>query len=85
MNCYIVLQHIPVPRGLELMRQLVAKVRPGGGFLIHFSVRDKGPLWQCAYWLKHNFKPLLILENLRHGKSLMAPTMQMNAYRMPDP
>jgi len=82
-NSYIVLQHIPVARGLRLMRNLVGKVAPGGGFLIHFSVRNRGPLWQAMHWLKHNFPPFLWLDNLRQGRPLTAPTMQMNDYPVP--
>lgn len=80
-NCYIVLQHIPTARGMEIIRQLVAKIKPGGGCLIHICVR--GPLSDIGS-LKYKLFTGTTLgraySNWRNGRPLSALVMQMNEY-----
>lgn len=79
-NSYIVLQHIPTRRGMPIIERLIDKVRPGGGLLIHVSVRTEGALPRALYWMRHNVPGLGVLQNLRMGRPPTAPAMQMNAY-----
>jgi SAM-dependent methyltransferase len=37
-NSFIVFQHIEPPRGLEILRQLLQRLAPGGAISLHFSV-----------------------------------------------
>ncbi len=82
-NTYIVLQHIPVDRGISLAERLIRKVRPGGGFLIHFSVADESFLRGSVVVLR-DLLPYgdQIAEAIRK-KPLRGPAMQMGAYSLP--
>ena len=78
---YIVLQHIPPKRGLVLIEKLLAKVKPGGGCLIHVSLkRRNGVLAKIAYWIRFNIPGLGAIFNLLRGRRWNTPGMQMNEY-----
>lgn len=83
-NSFIVLQHIPEKRGLEIIRQLIEKLKPGGGLMLHVSTRrELAPARQLAYFFRHNVPYGNYLINLLAGKPLQAPPMQMNEYELP--
>lgn len=79
-NSYIVLQHIPTRRGMPIIDRLIGKVRPGGGLLIHVSVRNDNMARRALYWMRHNIPGLGMVQNFRRGLPLGAPAMQMNPY-----
>lgn len=81
----IVLQHIPVNRGLALIASMWSRVNPGGLLAIQFpiaaSLSIKGRLYksivQFAPWMR-------FVVNLLTGKRLSANRMQMNVYSLND-
>lgn len=79
-NSYIVLQHIPTRRGMPILRQLVNKVEPGGGFSLHLSVHTRGPTWRAAHWLVHHVPLADRLSAVAKGRPWSEPAMQMNGY-----
>ena len=79
-NSYIVLQHIPVRRGLKILSRLVDKVRPGGGFHVHFSIRTDSLMSRSVWWASHHIPGVKIWQNIQCGRHWSAPAMQMNNY-----
>jgi len=79
-NSHLVLQHIPVRRGLVIIDALIARVAPGGGFHLQFTLRTDrgGPRW--LYWASANIPGVKLAQNLLAGRPLTAPAMQMNHY-----
>lgn len=84
-NSCIVLQHIPVARGMHLLAQLLDRVRPGGGCLIQFTTkRNYGWKREIGYRIRHSLPGGQYLVNLLKGRSTDAPMMQMNQYPLED-
>lgn len=82
-NTCIVLQHIPVRRGMVLVAELLKRVRPGGGCLIHVSTkRNFGWRGELRYRLRHHVPVGQAIMNLIDGKPAGAPVMQMNEYSL---
>lgn len=79
-NSHMVLQHVPVRRGLPILLALVDKVRPGGGFHIHVSLRTESWPWRLLYWSSANVPGVKVWQNICAGRSWNAPAMQMNHY-----
>jgi SAM-dependent methyltransferase len=79
-NSYIVLQHIPVRRGLPILARLVDKVGPGGGFHVHFSMRTDSRASRSVWWASHYIPGVKIWQNIQCGRNWNAPAMQMNNY-----
>ena len=79
-NSYMVLQHIPVRRGLKIIARLVGKVRPGGGFHVHFSIRTDRLRSRALWWASHHIPGVKIWQNVFAGRTWNAPAMQMNNY-----
>jgi SAM-dependent methyltransferase len=79
-NSHLVLQHVPVRRGLKLLDALVDRVAPGGGFHLTVSMRTDrgGPRW--LYWASANIPGVKIWQNICAGRAWNAPAMQMNHY-----
>lgn len=77
---FIVLQHIPVDRGMAVIRRLIGRVRPGGAFFLHFSTWPRPTLVnRVAAQLKSS--PVRMgLYNLARGQSFGQPTMLMENY-----
>lgn len=82
-NSHLVLQHIPVGRGLPLLYRLIGKVRPGGGFHIHLSYRTEPFVWRALYWASANVPGVKVWQNICAGRRWNAPAMQMNDYPLP--
>lgn len=79
-NSYMVLQHIPVRRGLPIIARLVGKVGPGGGFHVHFSIRTDRLRSRALWWASHHIPGVKIWQNVFAGRRWNAPAMQMNNY-----
>ena len=79
-NSYITLQHIPVRRGLTILSRLIDKVRPGGGFHVHLSVRTDRKRSRALWWASHHIPGVKIWQNVMAGRPWNAPAMQMNNY-----
>lgn len=79
-NSHMVLQHVPVRRGLPILLRLIDLVRPGGGFHVHLCCRtDRGPL-RWLYWASANIPGVKVWQNICAGRGWNAPAMQMNHY-----
>ncbi|MFT3967500.1 MAG: class I SAM-dependent methyltransferase [Sphingobium sp.] len=77
----IVLQHIPVARGLALIEGLLSRVAPGGGCALHVSVRRRQTRRQrLLYAIRHHVPGGQAMMNLASGRQADAPVMQMNEY-----
>jgi SAM-dependent methyltransferase len=84
-HSYIVLQHIPVTRGLALTNRLLNLLKPGGVAVLHYSLqRTLRPIKAVAYAMKHSVPFGRIAMNLIQRKGWTAPAMQMNNYPLPD-
>lgn len=77
---YMVLQHVRVRRGLRILSRLMAKVRPGGGFHFHFSIRTDPLRSRALWWASHHIPGVKIWQNVCAGRPWNAPAMQMNNY-----
>jgi SAM-dependent methyltransferase len=79
-NSHLVIQHVPVRRGMILLDALIDRVAPGGVFHISISVRtDRGPL-RWLYWASANVPGVKVWQNVCAGRAWNAPAMQMNDY-----
>lgn len=80
-NTYIVLQHIPVSRGMKIIAALLEKLAPGGGFMLHFSVRRQSSGIARLMTMARKYVPgMNIVVNLLRNRSAFEPMMQMNEY-----
>lgn len=83
-NTYIVLQHIPVGRGLAIIDALLDRVAPGGGISLHFSVsRHESLVRRGAYWAQRYVPGAQNVVNLVRRRRWDEPLMQMNPYPFP--
>jgi SAM-dependent methyltransferase len=79
-NSYMVLQHIRVRRGLRVLSGLMEKVRPGGGFHVHLSIRTDAMRSRALWWASHHIPGVKIWQNICARRRWNAPAMQMNNY-----
>lgn len=81
----IVLQHIPVDRGMVIIDSLLSKTAPGGVASLHLCVSaDIGKLKSASYGLRQRSQLFQSVTNLLNGRSWGEPPMQMNAYPLPE-
>lgn len=82
-NSCIVLQHIPVTRGMLLLEGLLMRVGAGGGCLIQLSTRRQGG-WRrnLRDYLRHSVPGGQMLLNMLEGRAPDTPVMQMNEYSL---
>lgn len=82
-NSVMVLQHIPIARGMAIMSRLLARVRKGGVCLIQVSTkRNHGWLNELLYRVRHQLPGGQSILNLVERKPIDAPVMQMNEYSL---
>ena len=79
-NSYITLQHVPVSRGIPILLALIEKVRPGGGFQVHLSVRTDRWRSRALWWSSIHIPGVKTIQNVMAGRRWNAPAMQMNDY-----
>lgn len=79
----IVLQHIPVARGMTILSRLLERVEPGGACLIQFSTKRHHGWWgELRYRIRHGFPGGQAIMNLLDGRAADTPVMQMNEYSL---
>lgn len=82
-HSYIVLQHIPVSRGLALIERLLEKVRPGGTAALHVSLeRTLSPAREAVYRIKHQVPLGRQVTNVLQRRPWDMPAMEMNEYSL---
>lgn len=75
---FIVFQHIPEKKGMELFESIVNHVSPGGIVVVHFTY---GKLCERVTQKVMAWLPILRYgANLFRGRPLFQPLIQMNAY-----
>lgn len=79
-NSYMTLQHVRVRRGLRILARLISRVKPGGGFHVHFSIRTDRLRSRALWWASHHIPGVKIWQNICAGRRWNAPAMQMNNY-----
>jgi len=79
---HIVLQHIPPARGLELLKDLLGILAPGGAAVIQAPLRTRKPLRYLLNRLRASHQVLFDASRLLTGRwgELGTPVMQMNVY-----
>lgn len=84
-NSYIVLQHIPTKRGISMIRRMIEILAPGGGLMLHISLKRRASFAQrVAYILRHHVPGGSALVNVATGRKINEPPMQMNEYPLTD-
>jgi hypothetical protein len=80
-HSFIVFQHIPVRRGEQILRQLIALLANGGLGAIHLTYSDtRSQLHRAVSALRKNSSIAHGLMNLMRGAPFSRPFMQMNSY-----
>lgn len=80
-HTYIVLQHVPRKRGMEILSQLVDLVAVGGVGALHLQyARAATPLRRGANWARKHVPGMNDVANLVQGVPRRTPMMQMNVY-----
>ncbi len=80
-NSYVVLQHIPVERGMRIIDHLLSRVAPGGHAMLHMSLRRNFPIFKAVkYFAKHHIWGVRQTYNVLCGYRISRPVMQMNQY-----
>lgn len=77
----IVLQHVPVRRGMAILERLIEKIAPGGGCHLHLSLhRRTSASVRIGYWIRDHVPFARPIMNFLVGLPTSQPGMQMNAY-----
>lgn len=80
-HSYLVFLHIPVRRGLPIIRDMVELLAPGGVGVLHFLYhRDIGAVRKALNTARKHFLPLHWALNAVSARSPFEPMMQANDY-----
>lgn len=84
-HSYIVLQHIPVRRGLRILSAMLDRLRDGGIAAIDVPLNThSSPVRRMVSAAKKHFIPLQYLHNLLRLRLWNDPLMQTNCYSLND-
>lgn len=78
-NCYIVLQHLEKPYGIELLGEMLDRLSIGGDAFIHLTYHHTRKWYKIREFIKGNML-LYGLSNLLRGKNFSEPAMKMTMY-----
>ncbi|MBA3686919.1 MAG: class I SAM-dependent methyltransferase [Planctomycetes bacterium] len=81
-HTYIVLQHIPVQRGMRILERLVALLADGGVGVVHLTYAKAYANRRFIQFAKKHIPLAVNLINLVKGRRFSAPHMQMNTYHL---
>lgn len=77
----LVLQHIPVPAGLEIISRLASLLKVGGVGALQFPLDCRGDLLRRAtFAIRARIRPAHALLNWMRGRPAADPPMLMNSY-----
>lgn len=80
-HSYIVFHHIPVPRGMALMKRLIELMNPDGVAAIQFIyAEDIAPFQRFKNWILRRSSAAMYLWCLLKGRSTQLAPMQFNRY-----
>lgn len=80
-HSYLVLQHIPTNRGMQLLQGLLQHLEPGGVVAIQFYYRCDAPkLIRALVKLRYKLAIFNAIRNLFRGRPLREPAMQLHTY-----
>ena len=80
-HSYLVLQHIPVARGMALIDRLLALTSEDGVASIHLTLDRGDSPWQAGlYWARRHLPGFQGAVNLARGRRFAEPLIQMNQY-----
>lgn len=84
-HSYNVLQHMPVARGLHVVRRALARLAPGGVIAVHVPYDDRAShLRHAINWAQANVPGVHWLANLARHRPMRYPHMLMNPYNLGD-
>ena len=84
-HSYNVLQHMPVSRGLHVVRRALARLAPGGVIAVHVPYDDRAShLRHAINWAQANVPGVHWLANLARRRPMLYPHMLMNSYNLAD-
>ena len=82
-HSYIVLQHIPLKRGKQIIERLIQTVSPGGVGALHITfARQASFLRKGVNWVRKNCTPFHYLVNVAQKNPWNEPFLQMNNYNL---
>ncbi|HEY6089488.1 MAG TPA: class I SAM-dependent methyltransferase [Gemmatimonadaceae bacterium] len=81
-HSYIVLQHVPVRRGEQLVQELAKRLAPNGVGVFHvtYAQASNRPLSRVLYWARMRVPGAHWALNDARGRPAGAPLMQINRY-----
>lgn len=80
-HSFIVMQHIPTPRGMTIVRALLEHLSAGGVGVLHVPYAHSGPRARRLARTLFSRIPLLYSPlNLLRGQPTLTPVMEMNLY-----
>lgn len=80
----MVLQHIPVHRGLRFIERLLSLVSVDGVAALHMTLdRSDGPVQRARYWAQRTVPGVNRVANIVRGRGASEPLMEMNEYPLP--
>jgi len=74
----IALQHIPVARGMRILRALLGRVSQGGAAVLDFSIQVDQPLRKELQY--HKYRVMRLIK----GRDEIEPPMKMHSYSLQD-
>jgi trans-aconitate methyltransferase len=84
-HTYNVLQHMPVERGLHVVRRALERLAPSGVIAVHVPYEDRAShLRHAINWAQANVPGVHWLANLARDRPLRYPHMLMNPYNLGD-
>jgi len=80
LHSFIVFQHIPVEKGISLLRELTSHLKPNGRIALHFTFSRTYPHSKLGWKLASRFPFLIPYFRLLRGQNPLKPRMLMGRY-----
>ena len=83
-HSYLVLQHIPVSKGEDIIKKMLVSLKVQGVGAIHLTYgHSQNTIFAPLREIIKNFLPLRVIGNFILGREWNYPAMQMNNYNIP--